>query len=72
MTSRRNVATQRSYVVIIARKEGGARERNVNKKILNNNFMKSHNHMTVHVMRYLSLDCARGGQRVRDRRATGA
>ena len=27
MTSRRNVANQRSYVIIIARKEGGAWER---------------------------------------------
>ena len=27
MTSRRNVANQRSYVIIIARKDGGARER---------------------------------------------
>ena len=31
MTSRRNVANQRSYVIIIARKEGGAWERiNIN------------------------------------------
>ena len=28
VTSRRNVANQRSYVIIIARKEGGAWERN--------------------------------------------
>ena len=31
VTSRRNVANQRSYVIIIARKEGGAWEHNYNK-----------------------------------------